>query len=137
MKLFRKTIIQFDSFLAESNTLINLPLFSKILNFTFNKNNSTITILSEYFSDNIIDSKVFNIKILNNANEYINIAYGYEYHSTFNKKTVNLNSVSNNNIYYSTNIELRAETDDVFFDIFIQEMKPICELREDKLKNII
>jgi hypothetical protein len=108
-----------------------VPAFSKLLNVFLE--HSTMTILVEY-DDLEEETKTIMVKTKEGLNfsEEIAGSLSYQYWGTI---TQSKSSLINNSNAVSGGIQISNENK--YIHIFYQEIKPVCEMRDDKLNNLI
>ena len=122
-----------DSSYSYSNDKIFIvPAFSKLLNIFIE--HSTMTILVEY-DDLEEETKTIIVKTKEGLNitEEIGI---YKYWGTI---TESKSSLINNSVAVSggVNISMNIFNENKYIHIFYQEIKPLCEMRDEKLNELI
>jgi hypothetical protein len=109
-----------------------VPAFSKLLNIFIE--HSTMTILVEY-DDLEEETKTIIVKTKEGLNITEEIGF-YKYWGTI---TESKSSLINNSVAVSggVNISMNIFNENKYIHIFYQEIKPLCEMRDEKLNELI
>lgn len=112
-----------------------VPAFSKLLNIFLEHSN--MTILVEY-DDLEEETKTIMVKTKEGLNfsEEIAGSFSYQYWGTITQSKSSL--INNSNaVVGGVNISMNIFNENKYIHIFYQEIKPLCEMRDDKLSNLI
>jgi hypothetical protein len=120
-------------FYSNQDLSFTVPAFSKILNIFIEQSN--LIILYE-FDDFEEETKIISIKIREGLENLSTDNNSFRYWgtiSTANSQLINNSSVSGP----SMNINMNIINDNKYHHIFIWEIKPVSELRDDKINTLI
>lgn len=112
-----------------------VPAFSKLLNVFLE--HSSLTILVEY-DDLEEETKTIMVRTKEglNVTEEMAGSFSYQYWGTITQNNSSLinnsNSMSN-----GVNISMNIFNENKYIHIFYQEIKPLCEMRDEKLNELI
>lgn len=122
-----------DNSYYNNEKTFTVPAFSKILNVFIE--HSCMTILVEY-DDLEEENKTIMIKSKEGLHITEEMESGYKYWGTI---TENKSSLINNSNAVSggINISMNIFNENKHTHIFYYEIKPVCEMRDDKLNNLI
>lgn len=112
-----------------------VPAFSKLLNVFLE--HSSLTILVEY-DDLEEETKTIMVKTKEglNVTEEMAGSFSYQYWGTITQSNSSL--INNSNaVVGGVNISMNIFNENRYIHIFYQEIKPLCEMRDDKLSNLI
>lgn len=112
-----------------------VPAFSKLLNIFLE--HSTMTILVEY-DDLEEETKTIMVRTKEglNVTEEMAGSFSYQYWGTITQSNSSL--INNSNaVVGGVNISMNIFNENKYIHIFYQEIKPLCEMRDDKLSNLI
>lgn len=121
-------------FYGNQELSFTVPAFSKILNIFIN--NSNLTILYEYdeFEE---ESKLISIRVKEGLE--IPVPYDNNYYiywgtvTTANSQLINNSNVSGPNL----NINMNIFNENNYYHIFTYEIKPLVEMRDDKINTLL
>lgn len=112
--------------------IVHLPEFSEILDISFDEWGSNLNILYQYdYQLSSIDSKMFNIWIIDSKNIISPPSDFYKFFGSVEKRFSEVNLANSNNGRVITN-----ETMTKYY-IFVEEIKTVAENREEKLNEIL
>ena len=133
MKVF-KTFTDSSYSYGDQRTFI-VPAFSKLLNIFIE--HSTMTILVEY-DDLEEETKTIMVKTKEglNVTEEMAGSFSYKYWGTI---TDSKSSLINNSSAVSGGVQISMNifNENKYTHIFYQEIKPLCEMRDEKLNELI
>lgn len=112
-----------------------VPAFSKLLNVFME--HSSLTILVEY-DDLEEETKTIMVRTKEglNVTEEMAGSFSYQYWGTITQSNSSL--INNSNaVVGGVNISMNIFNENKYIHIFYQEIKPLCEMRDDKLSNLI
>jgi len=112
-----------------------VPAFSKLLNVFME--HSSLTILVEY-DDLEEETKTIMVRTKEglNVTEEMAGSFSYQYWGTITQSNSSL--INNSNaVVGGVNINMNIFNENKYVHIFYQEIKPLCEMRDDKLNNLI
>jgi len=112
-----------------------VPAFSKLLNVFLE--HSSLTILVEY-DDLEEETKTIMVRTKEglNVNEEMAGSFSYKYWGTITQSNSSL--INNSNaVIGGVNISMNIFNENKYFHIFYQEIKPLCEMRDEKLNELI
>ena len=108
-----------------------VPAFSKLLNVFIENSNMTILVEYDYLEE---ETKTIIIKTEEGLN--INIDNSYKYWGTITQSNSSL--INNSNaVVGGINISMDILNQNKYIHIFYQEIKPLCEMRDEKLNELI
>jgi hypothetical protein len=112
-----------------------VPAFSKLLNVFLE--HSSLTILVEY-DDLEEETKTIMVRTkegLNVTEEMVG-SFSYQYWGTITQSNSSL--INNSNaVVGGVNISMNIFNENKYIHIFYQEIKPLCEMRDEKLNELI
>lgn len=122
-----------NSYSYDGQRTFIVPAFSKILNIFIE--HSSITILVEY-DDLEEETKTIMVRIKEGLNISEEMAGSFLYWGTI---TQNNSSLINNSssVVGGVNISMNIFNENKYIHIFYQEIKPLCELRDSKITEIL
>ena len=129
-----KTITD-NSYSYDGSKNFIVPAFSKLLNVFLE--HSSLTILVEY-DDLEEETKTIMVRTKEglNVTEEMAGSFSYQYWGTITQNNSSLinnsNSMSN-----GVNISMDIFNENKYIHIFYQEIKPLCEMRDEKLNELI
>ena len=129
-----KTITD-NSYSYDGSKNFIVPAFSKLLNVFLE--HSSLTILVEY-DDLEEETKTIMVRTKEglNVTEEMAGSFSYQYWGTITQSNSSLinnsNSMSN-----GVNISMDIFNENKYIHIFYQEIKPLCEMRDEKLNELI
>jgi hypothetical protein len=112
-----------------------VPAFSKLLNVFLE--HSSLTILVEY-DDLEEETKTIMVRTKEglNVTEEMAGSFSYKYWGTITQSNSSL--INNSNaVIGGVNISMNIFNENKYFHIFYQEIKPLCEMRDEKLNELI
>jgi hypothetical protein len=112
-----------------------VPAFSKLLNVFLE--HSSLTILVEY-DDLEEETKTIMVRTKEglNVNEEMAGSFSYQYWGTITQSNSSL--INNSNaVVGGVNISMNIFNENKYIHIFYQEIKPLCEMRDEKLNELI
>ena len=112
-----------------------VPAFSKLLNIFLEHSN--MTILVEY-DDLEEETKTIMVRTKEglNVTEEMAGSFSYQYWGTITQSKSSL--INNSNaVVGGVNISMNIFNENKYVHIFYQVIKPLCEMRDDKLNNLI
>lgn len=112
-----------------------VPAFSKLLNVFME--HSSLTILVEY-DDLEEETKTIMVRTKEglNVTEEMAGSFSYKYWGTITQSNSSL--INNSNaVIGGVNISMNIFNENKYFHIFYQEIKPLCEMRDEKLNELI
>ncbi len=124
-----KTFINHGGYYDNEKTFI-VPAFSKILNIFIEY--SDIYLLAEY-DDLEEQTKTILVKTIEGL--YITEDSTYQYWGTITQSNTLINN--SNTVTGGLEINMIVHNINKYIHIFYQEIKPLCEMRDDKLNNLI
>jgi len=133
MKVF-KTFTDSSYSYGDQRTFI-VPAFSKLLNIFIE--HSTMTILVEY-DDLEEETKTIMVKTKEglNVTEEMAGSFSYKYWGTITESKSSL--INNSNaVSGGVQISMNIFNENKYTHIFYQEIKPLCEMRDEKLNELI
>ena len=133
MKVF-KTFTDSSYSYGDQRTFI-VPAFSKLLNIFIE--HSTMTILVEY-DDLEEETKTIMVKTKEglNVTEEMAGSFSYQYWGTITQSNSSL--INNSNaVSGGVQISMNIFNENKYIHIFYQEIKPLCEMRDEKLNKLI
>ena len=129
-----KTITD-NSYSYDGSKNFIVPAFSKLLNVFLE--HSSLTILVEY-DDLEEETKTIMVRTKEglNVTEEMAGSFSYQYWGTITQSNSSL--INNSNaVVGGVNINMNIFNENKYVHIFYQEIKPLCEMRDDKLNNLI
>jgi len=133
MKVF-KTFTD-SSYSYDGQRTFSVPAFSKLLNIFIE--HSTMTILVEY-DDLEEETKTIMVKTKEglNVTEEMAGSFSYQYWGTITQSNSSL--INNSNaVSGGVQISMNIFNENKYIHIFYQEIKPLCEMRDEKLNKLI
>lgn len=124
-----------NSYSYDGQRTFIVPAFSKLLNVFLE--HSSLTILVEY-DDLEEETKTIMVKTKEglNVTEEMAGSFSYQYWGTITQSNSSL--INNSNaVVGGVNISMNIFNENRYIHIFYQEIKPLCEMRDDKLSNLI
>lgn len=124
-----------NSYSYDGSRTFIVPAFSKLLNVFLE--HSSLTILVEY-DDLEEETKTIMVRTKEglNVTEEMAGSFSYQYWGTITQNNSSLinnsNSMSN-----GVNISMNIFNENKYIHIFYQEIKPLCEMRDEKLNELI
>jgi hypothetical protein len=124
-----------NSYSYDGQRTFIVPAFSKLLNVFLE--HSSLTILVEY-DDLEEETKTIMVRTKEglNVTEEMAGSFSYQYWGTITQNNSSLinnsNSMSN-----GVNISMDIFNENKYIHIFYQEIKPLCEMRDEKLNELI
>ena len=124
-----------NSYSYDGQRTFIVPAFSKLLNVFLE--HSSLTILVEY-DDLEEETKTIMVRTKEglNVTEEMAGSFSYQYQGTITQNNSSLinnsNSMSN-----GVNISMDIFNENKYIHIFYQEIKPLCEMRDEKLNELI
>ena len=124
-----------NSYSYDGQRTFIVPAFSKLLNVFME--HSSLTILVEY-DDLEEETKTIMVRTKEglNVTEEMAGSFSYQYWGTITQNNSSLinnsNSMSN-----GVNISMDIFNENKYIHIFYQEIKPLCEMRDEKLNELI
>jgi hypothetical protein len=112
-----------------------VPAFSKLLNVFLE--HSSLTILVEY-DDLEEETKTIMVRTKEglNVTEEMAGSFSYQYWGTITQSNSSL--INNSNaVVGGVNISMNIFNENKYIHIFYQEIKPLCEMRDEKLNELI
>jgi hypothetical protein len=112
-----------------------VPAFSKLLNVFLE--HSSLTILVEY-DDLEEETKTIMVRTKEglNVTEEMAGSFSYKYWGTITQSNSSL--INNSNaVVGGVNISMNIFNENKYIHIFYQEIKPLCEMRDEKLNELI
>jgi hypothetical protein len=112
-----------------------VPAFSKLLNVFME--HSSLTILVEY-DDLEEETKTIMVRTKEglNVTEEMAGSFSYKYWGTITQSNSSL--INNSNaVVGGVNISMNIFNENKYIHIFYQEIKPLCEMRDEKLNELI
>jgi hypothetical protein len=133
MKVF-KTFTD-SSYSYDGQRTFRVPAFSKLLNVFIEHSN--MTILVEY-DDLEEETKTIMVRTKEglNVTEEMAGSFSYKYWGTITQSNSSL--INNSNaVVGGVNISMNIFNENKYIHIFYQEIKPLCEMRDEKLNELI
>lgn len=124
-----------NSYSYDGQRTFIVPAFSKLLNVFLE--HSSLTILVEY-DDLEEETKTIMVRTKEglNVTEEMAGSFSYQYWGTITQSNSSL--INNSNaVVGGVNISMNIFNENKYIHIFYQEIKPLCEIRDDKLNNLI
>lgn len=124
-----------NSYSYDGQRTFIVPAFSKLLNVFLE--HSSLTILVEY-DDLEEETKTIMVRTKEglNVTEEMAGSFSYQYWGTITQSNSSL--INNSNaVVGGVNISMNIFNENKYIHIFYQEIKPLCEMRDDKLSNLI
>lgn len=110
-----------------------VPAFSKLLNVFLE--HSSLTILVEY-DDLEEETKTIMVRTKEGLNITDTDSFSYQYWGTITQSNSSL--INNSNaVVGGVNISMNIFNENKYIHIFYQEIKPLCEMRDEKLNELI
>jgi len=124
-----------NSYSFDGQRNFKVPAFSKLLNVFIEHSN--VTILVEY-DDLEEETKTIMIKTKEGLNitEEIAGSFSYQYWGTITQTNSSLINNSSS-VVGGVNISMNIFNENKYIHIFYQEIKPLCELRDEKITEIL
>lgn len=131
MKVF-KTFID-SSYSYDGQRTFRVPAFSKLLNVFIEHSNMTILVECDDLEEEV---KTIMIRTKEGLNITDTDSFSYQYWGTITQSNSSL--INNSNaVVGGVNISMNIFNENKYIHIFYQEIKPLCEMRDDKLSNLI
>ena len=124
-----------NSYSYDGQRTFIVPAFSKLLNVFLE--HSSLTILVEY-DDLEEETKTIMVRTKEglNVTEEMAGSFSYQYWGTITQSNSSL--INNSNaVVGGVNISMNIFNENKYIHIFYQEIKSLCEMRDDKLSNLI
>ena len=123
-----------SSYSYDGQKTFMVPAFSKILNVFIEHSNMTILVEDDDLEEETKDIMVKTKEGLNFSEEISNFSYQYWGTITENKSSL----INNSNVVSGgINISMNIFNENKHIHIFYYEIKPVCEMRDDKLNDLI
>jgi len=131
MKVF-KTFTD-SSYSYDGQRTFRVPAFSKLLNVFIEHSNMTILVECDDLEEEV---KTIMIKTKEGLSITDSDSFFYQYFKTITQSNSSL--INNSNaVVGGVNISMNIFNENKYIHIFYQEIKPLCEMRDDKLSNLI
>lgn len=131
MKVF-KTFTD-SSYSYDGQRTFRVPAFSKLLNVFIEHSNMTILVECDDLEEEV---KTIMIRTKEGLNITDTDSFSYQYWGTITQSNSSL--INNSNaVVGGVNISMNIFNENKYIHIFYQEIKPLCEMRDDKLSNLI
>ena len=133
MKVF-KTFTD-SSYSYDGQRTFRVPAFSKLLNVFIEHSNMTILVECDDLEE---ETKTIMVRTKEglNVTEEMAGSFSYQYWGTITQSNSSL--INNSNaVVGGVNISMNIFNENKYIHIFYQEIKPLCEMRDDKLSNLI
>jgi hypothetical protein len=133
MKVIKTFTVSSYSYDGQRNFIV--PAFSKLLNVFME--HSSLTILVEY-DDLEEETKTIMVRTKEglNVTEEMAGSFSYKYWGTITQSNSSL--INNSNaVVGGVNISMNIFNENKYIHIFYQEIKPLCEMRDEKLNELI
>jgi hypothetical protein len=131
MKVF-KTFTD-SSYSYDGQRTFRVPAFSKLLNVFIEHSNMTILVECDDLEEEV---KTIMIRIKEGLNITDTDSFSYKYWGTITQSNSSL--INNSNaVVGGVNISMNIFNENKYIHIFYQEIKPLCEMRDEKLNELI
>jgi len=133
MKVF-KTFTD-SSYSYDGQRTFRVPAFSKLLNVFIEHSNMTILVECDDLEEEVKTIMIRTKEGLNVTEEMAG-SFSYQYWGTITQSNSSL--INNSNaVVGGVNISMNIFNENKYIHIFYQEIKPLCEMRDEKLNELI